>query len=325
VDERYSPIIFRELTPDIFVVNNLFRDQVVRNGNPDIVFQKIQEAIAPGVQPVLNANDPISQRLAPENHRVYFGMERTSRSADGPLFLTHDCKVCPECFHRLQYDYYHYNHIGAFRCGYCGYRTPEADFLAQDVDFEAGRFLINGTPASVTYRTTFHIINTTAAVAACVQAGLSLQKAIDGASTFAVSKVRYDEMTLLGRKGVLMLTKQNPTSLDQSISYALEQPEEKTVVLHVNNVLYTENKDISWLYDVTFERLRGRVDAIVCSGSRAWDIAVRLRQGGFSDEEYLVAEDLSQVKEVVGRTRGAIYILAASAFGNEDGILEALK
>ena len=325
VDERYSPLIFRNMTPDIFVVNNLFRDQVVRNGNPDIVFEKIQSAIAPSVTLVLNGNDPISQRLAPKNRRVYFGMERTSRSSDRPQFLTHDCKVCPKCFHRLDYDFYHYNHIGSFHCSHCGYRTPPLDFAAQDVDFEHGKFLINGHPASVTYKTTFHIINTTAAVAACVQAGLTLDQAIAGAATFSVSKVRYDEMTLCGRRAVLMLTKQNPTSLDQSISFALEQPEEKTVVLFVNNVLYTENKDISWLYDVTFERLKGHVSSIVCSGSRAFDIAVRLRQGGFQDGEYLIAENLENIKDVMARTSGAIYILAASAFGSEDGILEALK
>ena len=325
VDERYSPLIFEQMTPDIFVVNNLVRDQVVRNGNPDIVFEKIASAIAPSVLLVLNGNDPISQRLAPENRRVYFGMERTSRSSDGPQFLTHDCKVCPNCFHKMNYDFYHYNHIGSFRCDYCGFRTPPLDFAAQNVDFESGHFQINGFPASVTYKTTFHVINTTAAVAACVQAGLTLERAIAGAATFSVSKVRYDEMTLCGRKAVLMLTKQNPTSLDQSISYALEQPEEKTVVLFVNNVLYTEKKDISWLYDVTFERLKGRVDSIVCSGSRAYDIAVRLRQGGFGDGEYRVADSLDQIKSVVNQTHGAIYILAASAFGNEDGILEALK
>lgn len=325
VDERYSPIIFASMTPDIFVVNNLFRDQVVRNGNPDIIFEKINSAIAPGVQLVLNGNDPISQRLAPENPRVYFGMDRTDRSSDSSHFLTHDCKVCPQCFHRLTYHYYHYNHIGNFRCDFCGYKTPQLDFMAKNVDFAAGRFEINGMPAAVTYKTTFHVINTTAAVAACVQAGLPIERAIAGAATFSVSKVRYDEMNIEGRKGVLMLTKQNSASLDQSISFALEQPEEKTVVLHVNNVIYSDNKDISWLYDVTFERLRGRVNKVVCTGNRAFDIAVRLRLGGFAPDDYIVVEDLGKTKEAIRQTEGSVYILAASAFGDEDGILEALQ
>ncbi len=325
VDERFTPIIFGRFVPDIFVVNNLFRDQVVRNGNPDIIYDKIKEAVKPGMTLVVNGNDPISQRLADQNPHVTFGMTKTDRSAETQQFLTDDCKVCPKCFHKLRYDFYHYNHIGSFHCDHCGYATPPIDFLASDVDFAGGSFSINGIPATVTYKTTFHVINTTAAVAACVQAGLTLEQAIAGAATFQVSKVRYDEMTLLGRKAVLMLTKQNPTSLDQSISYALEQPEEKTVVLFVNNVLYTEKKDISWLYDVTFERLKGKVDHVVCSGGRAYDLAVRLKEGGFTNEELVVVDDLGNIKAQMTDTRGAIYILAASAFGNEDGILEALQ
>ncbi len=325
VDERFTPIVFKDLQPDYLVVTNLFRDQVVRNGNPDIVFEKIQSAIPKKTTLILNGNDPITLQLAPENSRVIFGMEKTSRSAETSEFLTQDCKVCPKCFHKLRYNYYHYNHIGDFVCDFCGYRTPEIQYMATDVNFEAGTFVVQGENASVTYKTTFHIINTCGAIAACVTAGVPLAKAIQGAATFQVSKERYDEMDLSGRKAVLMLTKQNPTSLDQSISYTLEQPGEKTVVLHVNNVLYTEKKDISWLYDVTFERLKGKVNKIVCSGSRAYDIAVRLRQGGFTSDEFLVVDQLPQIKEEIKKTSGTIYILAASAFGNEDGILEALK
>lgn len=324
VDERYSPLIFARMTPHILVVTNLFRDQVVRNGNPDIIFDKITSAIAPGVELVLNGNDPISLRLCPQNPRVTYAMDRTHRSSDGAQFLTHDCKVCPHCFHKLGYQFYHFNHIGQFRCDFCGYRTPQPDFFAHEVDFDSGRFQINGHPASVSYRTTFHVMNTTAAVAACVQAGLPLERAIAGAATFSVSRVRYDEMTVCGRKGVLMLTKQNSASLDQSISFALEQPEEKIVVLHVNNVIYTENKDISWLYDVTFERLRGRVGSIICSGNRAYDIGVRLALGGFAPTDYRIVENLGTIKDTIRETQGAVYILAASAFGDEDGILEAL-
>jgi hypothetical protein len=68
------------------------------------------------------------------------------------------------------------------------------------------------------------------------------------------------------------------------------------------------------------------VDKVVCSGDRAYDLAVRLREGGFADSDLVVVDELSQAKQLVQEnTKGALYILAASAFGNEDGILEALK
>lgn len=325
VDERYSRLIFKEMKLDYFLINNLLRDQVVRNGNPDIVLDKIAQAIHPGVKLILNANDPISQTISPETPRAYFGMARTGRSTDTCVNLTQDCKVCPYCFHTMQYEYFHYNHIGKFACSHCDYHMPQPDYLATDVNFETGDFCINGHPAKVTYTTVFHFMNTTAAVAVACEAGLKLEDAIAAAATFEVSRERYDEFDVGGRKAVLMLTKQNPVSLDQSISFVLTRPEEKTVVLFVNNVIYTENKDISWLYDVAFERLKGQADYIVCSGSRAYDIAVRLKLGGFEDSVLKVEDDLKKLRGVMESTTGTIYILAASAFGDEDGILDVLR
>ena len=82
VDERYSRLIFRGFSPDILLVTNLFRDQLTRNGNVDVIVSKLTEAIAPTTKLVLNADDPISAALAPENDRVYYAMERTSESTD---------------------------------------------------------------------------------------------------------------------------------------------------------------------------------------------------------------------------------------------------
>ncbi len=324
-DERYSPLIYKHFQPDYFLINNLFRDQVVRNGNPDIIFDKISAAIGPDVTLVLNAQDPIINRLAPENKRVLFGMDRNERSADECVFLTHDCKVCPKCFHTLKYDYYHFNHIGKYHCDNCGYLSETPDYLASDVDFESCSYKINGIDANVTYNTIFHFMNSTGAVAVCTEVGVPIEKAIQSVGTFQVSRERYDEMEIDGRKYVLILTKQNAASLDQSISFVLSQPGEKTALLYVNNVLYTEKKDISWLYDVTFERLKGDVNSIVCSGTRALDIAVRLRLGGFADDEMVVVNDIDNIKEDMKKTKGTVYILAASAFGNEDGIIAALS
>ena len=275
VDERFARFIFKYFSPDIFVVTNLVRDQVVRNGHPDIIMDKINEAIKPGVLMVLNANDPISQNLAPDNTRVYYAMEATERSTTTSEYITHDSKVCPKCFHKLDYEYYHYNHIGKFDCSNCGYHTPEAQYLATDVNFETGEFKVNGVVLKANYNASFHFLNMTAAIGACTQAGLKIEDCAKAASSFIVSKERYDEFDIGGRKAVLVLTKQNSVSLDQSISYALSQPGEKTIVLFVNNAFYTENKDISWLYDVTFERMLGKVHSIVCSGSRAVDVGVR--------------------------------------------------
>lgn len=123
----------------------------------------------------------------------------------------------------------------------------------------------------------------------------------------------------------LMMTKQNAASLDQSISFVLEQTGEKTILLFVNNVLYLDYKDISWLYDVAFDRVKGKVKNIVCSGNRALDTAIRLKAAGIDEDTMIYENDITKVKDALRRTKGDIYILAASAFGDEGKIIEELK
>ena len=329
VDECYSRFIFADVPADYYLVLNLLRDQVVRNGNPDLVLEKVAAAIAqrPDCTLILNANEPISQQLADcGNQCIYFAMDKTVRSTDTCVSGTHDCRICPRCFHRMSYSFYHYNHLGLFRCEHCGYRSHEPDFLGSGVDFAARRLLINGVPVEVTYNTTFNMFNTVAAAAVCCSAsGMSLEQFARGAKSFDVAKERLDSFAFDGRKTVLMMTKQNAASLDQSISYVLEQEGEKTVVLYINNVLYLEYKDISWLYDVAFERLRGKVANILCTGNRALDAAVCVKAAGFTEPTLVYETDLDKTKEAFRKTKGDIYILAASAFGNEGKILEVLK
>ena len=329
VDECYSRFIFEDVPVDYYLALNLLRDQVVRNGNPDLVFEKVADAIAkrPNCTLILNAYEPISQDLATKtNPALYFAMDKTERSTDHCVSGTHDCKICPHCFHKMEYDFYHYNHLGKFHCSNCDYQSHEPDFFGTDVDFDKQSITINGSKVDVTYNTTFNMYNTVAAAAVCCTAsGMSVEDFAKGAKTFQVAKERLDSFRFDGRKTVCMLTKQNAASLDQSLSYVLEQPGEKTVAIYINNVLYLDYKDISWLYDVAFERLQGKVANILCTGNRALDAAVRVKCAGFGDDVLVYENDIEKTKEAFRKTKGDIYILATSAFGNEGKILEVLK
>jgi len=328
VDECYSRFIFEDVKPDYYLVLNLLRDQVVRNGNPDLVFEKIAEAVAkcPDMTLLLNANDSISQRLSSYCKKTaFFAMERTDRSTDTCVSGIHDCKICPVCFAPMAYDFYHYNHIGGFHCTACDYASHTPDFLGTDIDFAHKSMRINGQPVTVSFNTTFNMFNTIASAALCSLAGLPLEKFAEAVTSFTTLKDRQESFSFEGRKTTLMMTKQNAASLDQSISYVLEQEGEKTVVLFINNVLYLEYKDISWLYDVAFERLNGKVCNILCTGNRALDAAVCLKASGFTAPVLLYENELAKVKEAFRKTSGDIYILAASAFGDEGKIIEELK
>lgn len=311
VDERYSVLIFRHFAPHVMLVTNLFRDQLTRNGNVDVIVDKLTTAIAPSVTLVLNANDPISSLLCPENPRHYYSLEQTSLSSEQSRNITHDAKVCPRCLHPMQYDYYHYNHVGKYACSHCGHTTPASEFTAAEVNLAEGDYTVNGLSVHTDYNCLSHLLNCTSAVAACCTAGLSLEEAVAGLASVKVNRNRYDTFTVLDRPALMILSKnQNPVSFDQSIDFVAQKEGEKTVICYVNNINHTNHKDTTWLYDISFERLNTPDTTMVCTGPRATDLALRLELGGFDADRVLVQPDLGGLRQAVkDRTGGTICVL----------------
>lgn len=324
VDERFSRLIFKDFAPDYLLCTNLFRDQLTRNGNVDVIIDKLHEAIKPSVSLILNANDPISSDLAVHNHRVYFGLNRTADSTDECFNITHDAKICPRCFSKLSYDYFHYNHIGKYHCTNCDYQTPEIRYLADNADLTAGTFTVNGYPTATNFKSVFNLLNVTAAIAAACELGVDIQKATAAAQHFNIMEQRYKEFTVNGRPALMILSKnQNPVSYDQSISYLISRPEKKTAVIVVNNINHTFHRDTTWLYDISFERLLGKVQYVICSGERAYDLAVRLKLAGFHEEQLRIEQQTGQLKKLLDATDGMICFL--TEVYDAQAVLKAVK
>lgn len=103
--------------PTEFVITNLYRDQLTRNGHPESVFDAILPALHPDTELILNADDPLSSCFAIGHEKVkWFGLEHCATDTDAPTGVYHDGAYCPVCHAPMAYDYVHYNHIGAYRC-----------------------------------------------------------------------------------------------------------------------------------------------------------------------------------------------------------------
>jgi len=74
VDERSSKLIYPYVQPTIMVCTNLFRDSIQRNAHAEYISYIISSALPKSTKLLLNADDSISSRLAPENPRTYFGI-----------------------------------------------------------------------------------------------------------------------------------------------------------------------------------------------------------------------------------------------------------
>ena len=144
-DERYAAHSFKYFHPTEFVITNLYRDQLTRNGHPESVFDAILPAIHPDTELILNGDDPLSSCFAIGHEKVkWFGLNHCATDTDAPTGAYHDGAYCPVCRAPMEYDYVHYNHIGAYRCTKCGHARPAPDYAATDLDLKGGKLVLDG-------------------------------------------------------------------------------------------------------------------------------------------------------------------------------------
>ena len=145
-DERHLKRIFRKNKVTHLAITNITRDQPPRNGEPDLVFNDILKVVSKETKLIINADDPLVNRMTYlfKNDRVTYGVSRTNDSYTKNNIEAVDYAYCPKCKSKLTYDYYHYGHIGSYRCKKCDYKRGIVDYEATDVDFNKHRIKING-------------------------------------------------------------------------------------------------------------------------------------------------------------------------------------
>ena len=164
-DERYARRSFRFFHPTHFVITNLYRDQLTRNGHPEWVYDAILPAIHPDTTLVLNADDPLVSCFARDHGRVkWFGLEECSISTKDHRGVYHDGARCPLCGGPMDYSCYHYEHIGHYRCRSCGHCRHDPDFAVTALDLPAGTLTLDGeTEISLAFKSIYNVYNILAA------------------------------------------------------------------------------------------------------------------------------------------------------------------
>lgn len=307
VDERSSQYIYTRFTPDIILCTNLFRDSIMRNGHSEFIFDKINDYLSKDTVLVLNGNDGISGLLG-ENvcKRVFFSVEKTERSTKECEDTVCDLIACPKCNHKLDFEYYHYNHIGVPKCANCGFALPESKFTATDVDFENGTFKVKGADGeslTLTFQkgNFFNVFNITGAVAVCRLLGIS-EEVIQSSTEDLSSKTgRFDQKNFGGVEIISMLSKnQNPISCSQSLKYLNSADGEKDVVLLItdSNDSVHGHEDISWLYDTDFSPLKNdNIKNIYIGGTRCFDTAACLEIKGIDTAKLKLFTDYEKLAD----------------------------
>lgn len=340
-DELYTVRVLPSLRPRALVLLNLFRDQLDRYGEIDHTQEVIAEALrrSPGTTLVFNADDPLCASVAErvDNPRLAFGIdEPTGLEAD----RISDSRFCARCNAPLDYEYVHYGQLGSYRCPACGWERPALDFAVGGVRLgdEGYSFDVRDrrSPGGETYHVSsryngLHMVyNIAAALVASLVAGGSastFQTALDG---YRPASGRGRTYALGGGMEAVSLLAKNPAGFDRMIAQL--RTEDARLMAFFLNDNDADGHDVSWIWDVDFERLRPADDGqrvVYVGGTRREDMAVRIKYAEIGAQVVLVnsvGEALSHAAGSSPAAPGKLHIVANyTAFPPVVAELEALE
>jgi lipid II isoglutaminyl synthase (glutamine-hydrolysing) len=338
VDELWLAQLARELRPRAILLGNLFRDQLDRYGELDTIAARWEEVLARGEtgaaangtgerKLVLNADDPVLADLGRDHDGVlYFGMDDDSLALAGMAHAA-DAKHCRRCGAPYVFDAIYLGHLGHYHCASCGQSRPQPAVTATNVRLEgvrAARFTLE-TPAgqaqvSLALPGLYNVYNALAAAALAtalevpletIAAGLSATKAAFGRAETVMLSVPAPPAKRDGHAGALPATRElrillvkNPAGANEVLRTLALEPGEHDL-LGVLNDHIADGRDVSWIWDADFELLADRVRRATCSGTRAADLAARLKYAGVDPVRIDVREDLADALGAAAADRPA--------------------
>lgn len=319
VDEAALPTVQPALRPRVLILTNLFRDQLDRYGEIDILAVRWRRALGeldPAAAVVFNADDPLVSEVG-RGHpgpQVPFGIDDDSCGL-GTLEHAADARYCYRCGVPYVYQTVYYGHMGDYHCERCGTTRPVPLVSAAEVTqrgIEGSTFLLRTPWGEGPVRTSlpgvYNIHNVLAAAACTLRSGIPFEVVARGIESFAPAFGRAERVRVGGRDAILMLAK-NPAGFNEVLRTMLRA--QGQVALIAINDLTADGRDISWLWDVDFEMLAGRVRHVVVSGLRAEDMALRLKYAGLDPAAMDVRKDLGAALDTAAASADGtpLYVL----------------
>ena len=310
-DESHVPVVYSQLKLDTLVVLNFFRDQLDRNGEMETLIQKINgfcKTFEGNL--ILNGDDPNTARLGranPKNKNVRYFHAEPYAFATKKIFEASEGRFCPFCGETLEYDYYQYSHIGKFICKKCGFGDYEPYITAKDIDLEKPVFTADGHTYSPKLNSIYNVYNMTAVASAAKLYSIDQKITDEVINSYTVKNGRMENFMLGNSKATLNLAK-NPVGANMTLRVMNEMNGEKELLFVLNDNV-ADGLDVSWIYDINFSIFE-RVTRVVTSGTRAYDIAVRIKTAGYDPAKIVVRPDLDKAVEELASTESRKFIIA---------------
>jgi lipid II isoglutaminyl synthase (glutamine-hydrolysing) len=318
VDEAWLPGVAEQVEPRLLLLSNLFRDQLDRYGELELLADRWAELVARlhgRARFVLNADDPLVADLGRGRAGVtYFGVEDDSQALPGMQHAA-DSKHCRNCGAAYVYEAIYLGHMGRYRCPNCGRERPEPQVAAARVELDGmrGSRVELRTPQGtleleLPLPGLYNVYNAVAAAATALELGVPLAVVGEALAGFGGAFGRVETIPMDGRRVSILLVK-NPAGANEVLRTLTLEDGRLDLWLALNDRI-ADGRDVSWIWDADFEVLAGRVRRATCSGTRAEEMALRLKYAGL-DAELAVERDLERSLDaaVAGAAGERVYAL----------------
>jgi UDP-N-acetylmuramyl tripeptide synthase len=328
VDEAWLPRVAEELQPRAFLLGNLFRDQLDRYGELEALAEEWAKAVAAapvGTGLALNADDPLIADLGrdtdtevPREGTLYFGIDDHSQALP-ELQHAFDAKHCRRCGHPYAYEVAFVGHLGHYSCPNCGAQRPRPDVAATRIELRgmegsAATVRVPGGEIEVQLPLPglYNVYNALGAIAAALKLGVDAERvaAALGGMRAAFGRVETIDLKTDGSSLAILLIK-NPAGANEVLrTLALEAQGAPIDLWVALNDRIADGRDVSWVWDADFELLADSVRRVTCAGTRAPEMALRLKYAGWPEDRIAVEPDIAtSLDAAVASSPGRIFAL----------------
>lgn len=318
IDERSAVKIYPYITPTYLVCTNLFRDSLKRNAHTEFISNILTNNIPKETKLILNGDDLIVAGLAPENERVYFGIDRLETDSEKCENIVRDITVCPICDSKLEYDFVRYNHVGRAHCANCDFASPKINYEITNIDFEKMRMTIKNEEKEENYdiinNNIINIYNMLATITVLKEIGLTRNQINPVLKKQKIVDTRYSKEKVKNIEIITQLSKgMNPIACSRAFDYVRKEEGNKAVFVLLDDLHEAANssENIAWHYDTDYEFLNSEsIKQILTAGARYLDTYVRLQIADIPKEKIIYQRDEMSLVEKLNLERiDKVFIL----------------
>ncbi|HET9116250.1 MAG TPA: MurT ligase domain-containing protein [Gaiellaceae bacterium] len=300
VDEAALPELLHRLRPRAVCLGNLFRDQLDRYGELELVAERWRNAageLSEDTTLVFNADDPQIAAVAEAHPQgVAFGLD-DPRVARPALQHAADSKYCVRCGTPYDYAAAYVGHLGEYRCPRGHHERPPLEIAGRDIaldGLEGASFRLDtpegSRPVELRLPGLYNVYNAVAAASLARALGASLDEIAAGLGRFSAAFGRFERIAV-GDKHVLLLLIKNPAGANEAVRTLVDGGAPRVLVAALNDEI-ADGRDVSWIWDVDFEPLLPGLERLVAGGGRAAELALRFRYGGLDEHAIELEPDL---------------------------------